>query len=187
MRGKVIATVGMCGTGKSVVTNYLAAKHGYHIVYFGGIVLEEIKVRGLEINADNERAIREELRRDGGMAVMATRSLPRIHAHLDRGENVVIDGLYSYSEYVVLRHDLGGLLTVIAVHASKPLRYERMGKRPVRPLSPDQVDRRDLQEIRHLEKSDPIVLADEHLVNNAGLDQLHVQVEQLLTATDRKP
>jgi dephospho-CoA kinase len=181
MSTSVIAVVGLCGTGKSVVTEYSAREHGYGVIYFGGIVIDELRSRGLEVNPDNERVVREELRVNEGMAVMATRSLPEIHARLDRGERVVIDGLYSYAEYVVLRKDLADLLTVIAVHAPKYLRYERMGTRPVRPLTPEQVDRRDLMEIANLEKSDPIVLADEHLVNSADLDYLHTQIEAILT------
>lgn len=180
MSAGVIATVGLCGTGKSVITNYLSREHGYSVVYFGGIVLDELKARGLEINAENERAMREELREQEGMAVMATRSLSRISAHLEQGESVVIDGLYSFSEYRVLRENLGDRLTVVAVHAPKSLRYKRLGKRPVRPLSPEQVDARDMLEIRNLEKSDPIVLADEHLVNNGTMDHLLTQIRGIL-------
>ena len=177
MSSSVIAIVGLCGTGKSVVTGYLSERYGYEIIYFGGIVIRELEARGLEVNADNERSVREELRR---MAVMAMRSLPEIRARLERGARVVIDGLYSYSEYTVLREDLGDLLTVIAVHAPKPLRYRRMGQRPKRPLTPEQVDRRDLAEIRNLEKSDPIVLADEHLVNGADLAHLYRRIDDIL-------
>jgi len=177
---QIIATVGLCGTGKSVVTSYLGERYGYEIIYFGGIVLRELERRGLEVNAENERTVREALRRDEGMAVMATRSIPEIRARLEAGARVVIDGLYSYSEFVVLKEAFGDSLTVIAVHAPKRLRYARMGRRPVRPLTPEQVDRRDLQEIENLEKSDPIVLADEHLVNGADLDHLKAQIDALL-------
>ena len=42
--------------------------------------------RGLEINAGNEKAVREDLRQKGGMAVMANLSLPRIRAALEQAE-----------------------------------------------------------------------------------------------------
>jgi len=180
MGAGVIATVGLCGTGKSVVTNYLSREHGYSVVYFGGIVLDALKERDLEINAENERAMREELREAEGMAVMAIRSLPRIRHHIEQNEPVVIDGLYSYTEYQVLREALGKQLVVVAVHAPKSLRYKRMRKRPVRPLTPRQVDERDLLEIRNLEKSDPIVLADEHLINNGSMDHLQAQILEII-------
>ena len=39
---KIIAIVGMCGSGKSVACEYYE-KRGYKSVYFGGITLEELK------------------------------------------------------------------------------------------------------------------------------------------------
>ncbi len=176
----VVATVGLCGTGKSEITGWFAREHGFETVYFGGCVLEEVEKRGLEVNADNEKAVREALRQEGGMAVMASLSLPKIRGFLDQGKDVIIDGLYSYAEYVKLREELGDCFSVIAVHARKPLRYERLAKRKVRPLTPEQVDQRDLNEIRNLEKSDPIVLADYHLVNDADLDTLFAAVASVL-------
>ena len=180
MSGIVVATVGLCGTGKSVITDYFAKEHGFQTVYFGGRVLEEVRRRGLEVNAANEKAVREALREEGGMAVMASLSLPKIRTLLDEGQDVVIDGLYSYAEYVILREHLTDCFSVIAVHAQKPLRYQRLGRREVRPLTPEQVDERDLSEIRNLEKSDPIVLADYHMVNDADLPALQTWIEIIL-------
>ena len=51
---KLIAIVGMSGSGKSVASDYLEEK-GFEKIYFGGVVLEEIKKRGLEVNPENEK------------------------------------------------------------------------------------------------------------------------------------
>jgi len=185
MKGMVIATVGLCGTGKSETTEFIERHYGFDTVYFGGRVLEEVRRRDLEVNKDNERLVREELRRDSGMAVMAILSLPKIHASLAADRSVVIDGLYSYAEYVYLKQELGDQFSVVAIHAPKALRYERLGARPVRPLSAQQVDERDIAEIRNLEKSDPIVLADHHLVNDADLDHLRAQIKKVMEAARR--
>ncbi len=183
MKGIVIATVGLCGTGKSETTEFIEGHYAFDTVYFGGRVLEEVRRRGLEVNKDNERLVREELRRDSGMAVMAILSLPKINASLAQNRNVVIDGLYSYAEYVYLKKELGECFSVVAIHAPKALRYQRLGARPIRPLSPQQVDERDLAEIRNLEKSDPIVLADNHLINDSDLDHLHAQIKKLVSTS----
>lgn len=176
----VLATVGLCGTGKSEVTGYIAETFGFEMVYFGGRVLDEVKRLGLEINAENEKTVRERMRREEGMSVMAKRSLPKIREILEGSGRVIIDGLYSTSEYTLLGEALGDCFQVVAVHAPKPLRYARMGKRPVRPLTPQQVDQRDQNEIKNLEKSDPIVLADIHLINNTDIPGLRAQIDEAL-------
>ena len=65
---KVIAIVGMCGAGKSEVTNFFE-EQGYSRVYFGAITFDEIKRRGLENNQENERKIREEFRSSGDRSI----------------------------------------------------------------------------------------------------------------------
>ena len=58
---KIIAVVGMCGSGKTVATEAFE-KAGYKKVYFGAITMDALKERGLPINEQNERIIREELK-----------------------------------------------------------------------------------------------------------------------------
>ena len=60
---KIVALVGMCGCGKSVVCD-MFVKKGWNRIYFGGVTMDELAKRGLEKNEMNERAIREELRRE---------------------------------------------------------------------------------------------------------------------------
>ena len=85
MKREIVATVGMCGSGKSVAGERLE-QLGFVKVYFGGLTIEEVKRRGLEVNEKNERAVREELRRTHGMGAFAVLSLPKIEALLRRGE-----------------------------------------------------------------------------------------------------
>src|SRR4030042_4055737 len=110
MKKEIIAIVGMCGSGKSVAGERLE-QLGFVKVYFGGLTIDEVKRRGLEVNEKNERAVREELRRTHGMGAFAVLSLPKIEALLAAGERVLIDGLYSFSDYKILREKFGdGLL-----------------------------------------------------------------------------
>ena len=45
---KLIAVVGMSGSGKSVLTSYLEDK-GYKKIYFGGVIYDKMKEEGIEI------------------------------------------------------------------------------------------------------------------------------------------
>jgi dephospho-CoA kinase len=178
---KIIATVGMCGSGKSVAGERLEAL-GFAKVYFGGLTIEEVKRRGLEVNETNERAVREELRRTHGMGAFAILSLPKIEELLRQGKRVLIDGLYSFSEYKILNEKYGSGLLVVAIFTPRELRYERLAQREVRPLTRAQAVSRDYAEIENIEKGGPIALADFTIVNDGSKEELIRRLDRILAA-----
>ena len=141
---KIIAIVGMCGSGKSVASEILE-ELGYKKVYFGGVTLEKMKEEGIEITPDNEKKMREGLRSKYGMGAYAIILLPKIK-ELSKDNNVVLDGLYSWDELKILKDEFGDNLTLIAVIADKNIRYERLSKREIRPFTKDEAIKRDLTE-----------------------------------------
>ena len=179
---KIIATVGMCGSGKSVAGEYLEGL-GFVKVYFGGLTIEEVERRGLPVNEKNERAVREELRRIHGMGAFAILSLPKIEAALAAGQRVLIDGLYSFSEYKILKEKYGDNLMILAVFTSRILRYERLAGRALRPLSLEESISRDYSEIENIEKGGPIALADHTLFNDGTKEDLVSQLDRILKGT----
>jgi dephospho-CoA kinase len=172
---KIIALVGMCGSGKSVVNDYFKER-GYFSVYFGGITMDELQKRNLETNPGNEKMVREELRKTHGPAAYAILNLPKIEAALQDG-NVIIDGLYSWSEYKILKEKFGETLKIIAVFAAPGTRYERLSHRDIRPISPQDAQKRDYAEIENIEKGGPIAMADYTLVNDDTIDRLLAQLK----------
>jgi len=171
----IIAFVGMAGSGKSVGVEVLVER-GFRKVYFGGITLEEVKKRGMEDNANNEKMVREELRKEYGMGAYAVLSLPKIEKFLDEGKDVVIDGLYSWSEYKILKEKFLDKLLVIAVFTPLNLRYERISLRDVRSLSFEEARKRDYAEIENIEKGGPIALADFTVVNDGSVEELRSSI-----------
>ena len=168
----IIGLVGLSGSGKSEASRLLTEIDDLAIVYFGDVVITEVRARGLEITPDNERTVREELRASEGMAVMARRKLGEIRTALDRDGKVLIDGIYSYSELKVLRAEFDGELKIVAIHAARDIRAARLAARPVRPLTRAQMDARDDAEVENLEKAPPIALADYHVVNDGTTTEL---------------
>ena len=175
----VICIVGLCGVGKSKVTELFNTPDPYHTVYFGQVVIDALEEAGLEKTPDNERQVRNQLRAEHGMDVMAQKSIGRIQAHMDKGESVLIDGLYSFSEYVLMKSKFGKSMIVVAVHAERAARIARLSIRPVRPMSEAQMDKRDWSEITELEKGQPIALADFHMLNNGTIDALELSVKDI--------
>ena len=143
----ILAVVGLTGVGKSEATRLLVEKYDCSTVYFGGVVVDEVRRRGLAVVPANERAVREELRAVEGMDVVAARSIEPIYKQLSAHGRVVIDGLYSTAELSLLRSEFGTRLVTLAVHSPRWLRAERLKARPIRPLTQEEMDERDYFEI----------------------------------------
>lgn len=162
---RLLAIVGMPGAGKSLLAEHLE-KQGYPKLRFGQITIDEVERRGWAVNPENERTVREEIRANEGMDAYAKRLLPHIAAALDSHNRVILDGLYSFSEYKTLNAEYGAQLVLVAVVCDRARRYARLGERPVRPLTPEEAEQRDVAEIEKLEKGGPIAIADYFLDNN---------------------
>jgi dephospho-CoA kinase len=176
---KVIAVVGLSGTGKSLAAAYLKKKYHLTTIYFGGYVIEEVRKRNLEVTSNNERIVREDLRINDGMDAIAKLAIDAITAATAQNHDLLIDGLYSFSEYLYLKKIYGPNLILIANHSERLIRYERLKNRPVRPLQPEEVDQRDLLEIQMIEKGGPIAIADYHVMNNNSEEELYAQLDRI--------
>jgi dephospho-CoA kinase len=166
---RALALVGMTGSGKSTCAQALENR-GFFQFRFGSIVTDEVERRGQPINPHNERVVREELRETYGMDVMAKFALPKLTEALQTRDCIVIDGLYSWSEYRTLKQALDAELIVVAVVAERTARYNRLEDRTIRPLTHAEAEQRDWQEIEALEKGGPIAIAD-YTLNNDGAEQ----------------
>ena len=60
---KIIAFVGMAGSGKSTAVDYITEK-GFPKVYFGGVVLEAMTEAGLDHTEENEKPFNKENKHD---------------------------------------------------------------------------------------------------------------------------
>lgn len=178
---RILAIVGMPGSGKSVVASYLKNR-GFPIIRFGEIIIREVERRNLPITSHNEQIVREEIRRQHGMDVCALMSLPLIKSKLLNHPLVIIDGLYSFSEYQTLKKEFGEELLVLAIFTPRAIRYSRLTLRQERPLTLQEAERRDYMEIEKIEKGGPIAMADLTIVNDGSQYQLHKNVEEVLAS-----
>jgi dephospho-CoA kinase len=177
---KLVAIVGMTGAGKSEVARVFE-EHGFKKVRFGDITDQELSNRGLAPNEENERTTREELREKYGMAAYAKLSLPRIESSL-KSSNVVVDGLYSWEEYTLLKERYGGKFTVLAVWSSPAARYARLTNRAKRALTLEEATSRDQSEIENINKGGPIAMADFTILNENSLEKLRRETERVVSA-----
>ncbi len=174
---KIIAIVGMCGSGKSIASEYYE-KLGFKKVYFGGVTMEKVKEAGLEVNEFNERMIRENLRKEYGMGAYAIILLPRIEEYV-KESNVILDGLYSWDELKILKDKFKDNLVVLSIVVNKKDRYNRLLEREIRPLTNIEAEKRDIAEIENLAKGGPIVFADYYILNNGNLEEYNKALEEV--------
>ena len=175
---KVVSIVGMAGSGKSEVARVFE-NSGFVKVRFGDITDEEIRRRGLELNEKNERHIRGQLRKEHGMSAYARLSLPKIDRLLE-STDAVVDGLYSWEEYTLLKNRYGDRFTVVAVWAPPETRYQRLTKRPIRPLTREEAVSRDIAEIEEINKGGPIAMADFTITNESSLEALERETKKVI-------
>lgn len=178
---KVIVFVGMPGAGKSVAVEYLKSK-GLSFAYFGGITIDEVKRRGMEVNAASEKFVREDIRAKEGKGAYAVRIIKQIEEFFEQGHDlVVIDGLYSWTEYKIFKESFGEHAIIIAIVAAANVRHQRLANRPIRPLTDQEATARDYAEIEYIEKGGPIANADYFLANEDTVAGLQSDVAKLLS------
>ena len=182
---KIIAVVGMSGSGKSEVVDYLAEK-GFPRVYFGGMVLKEMERRGIEITPENEKDFREKIRAEEGDDWVVRQAIQNIYSLLEAGQrNIVLDGVYSWTEYTILKREFPAKVIFAAVVVPKKTRFKRVAARANRPLTTEEIQERDRSEIENLEKGGPIAAADYYILNDGDTKDLREKVDAVLDAIEK--
>ena len=118
---KILAIVGMSGSGKSVAVDYLTAK-GYPKVYFGGMIYKEMEKRGITRTEDgeSEKKFREEIRATEGKDWVVRQVIAETKDLINAGQKrIVLDGVYSWTEYKTLKHEFPKNMIFLAVVVDK--------------------------------------------------------------------
>ena len=179
---KILAIVGMSGSGKSVIVDHLTEK-GYPKVYFGGMIYKEMEKRGIPRTEDgeSEKKFREEIRETEGKDWVVRQVIAETKDLIAAGQKrIILDGVYSWTEYNTLKHEFPKSLTFLAVVVDKHLRYERVAKRPGRSFDARAIRERDRSEIENLEKGGPIAAADYYVLNNGKVEEIEAAVDKVL-------
>ena len=174
---KLVAIVGMAGSGKSVITEYLESE-GWNKVYFGGAIMAKLEEENIPLTPENEKKMREDVRKQYGMAAVAVLLEDKIRKAVEE-KDTVLDGLYSWDEYVYLKKSFPELI-LVCVCCDKKKRYERIAVRPFRPFNSEEIVTRDVSEIENLAKGGPIAYADYYILNNGDKDGVILSLVEIL-------
>jgi dephospho-CoA kinase len=176
---KIIAVLGMPGSGKSEAIDYLQKKYKWPKVYFGDVTFNEMTKRGLERNQANERLVREDLRNMHGDDYYAKEVIKMIDALSDTPV-VLVESFYSAAEYRTFKERFGEMFLTITIHARPNLRYERLAERPERPLTRQEAEERDWAQLNRLTQGTPIALSDFMVINEGSLEEMYTQIDTII-------
>jgi len=174
---KVIAITGLAGSGKTEAADFFTKK-GLTKIRFGEITYEIARKRKIRYSEVTDKKIREEIRRRYGMSAYARLNLAKIKKALKKND-VLIDGLYSFEEYLYLKKRLKSIF-LLAIYASPRTRYQRLAKRKKdRPLKKATARARDMAELKNLNKGTTIALADYTVVNESSKRDLRFALNKI--------
>lgn len=179
---KLIAVVGMAGSGKSIATDYLE-KQGWTKIYFGGVIYDKMREENIEITPESQKEYRENIRKKYGMGAVAILLKDKIKEAY-KTNNTVLDGLYSWEEYLILKEEFKNL-KLISICCDKEIRYKRIAQRKDRPFNREEIIRRDITEIENLAKGGPISIADYYIFNNKGLKDYENRLNEILKEIEK--
>jgi dephospho-CoA kinase len=185
---KILALVGMSGSGKSTAIEYLTGR-GIPKVYFGGVIYKAMAEAGVERTEDgeSEKLFRQEIREKEGKDFVVKRAIDEIKHLIDAGQKrIVLDGLYTWTEYKILKKEFPSekMMVVAAVILPKNLRHKRVAQRMDRAFDSKAISERDWSEIENLEKGGPIANADYYIDNSGTNEELHENIKRLLDKID---
>lgn len=171
----IIAIVGLSGSGKTEASNYYKSK-SLPVIHFGSVINDYIDKHKLSHTEKIHKKIREDIRKKYGNEALAVLNKKKIEDLLQKNLIVIIDGLYSWEEYVYLKKTFSGIkIYLLAVYTDKALRYKRALTRKYRPcLSHEE---RDINELIGTNKGPPIAFADFLVKNNFSLEEFHNKLD----------
>ena len=176
---QIIAFVGLPGAGKTTAVEYFTER-GFPKVYFGGVIYKAMEEAGIAVTPESQQIFREKFRQEHGKDVVVNTIIEQINNLVNAGQRIIIaDGLYSWTEYKVLKRAFPGELDVVAVVAPRRVRYRRLADRPERPFTNNEAYDRDTTEIENLEKGGPIAIADHYIINDGSREELEEKLEAL--------
>lgn len=184
----IFGITGTNGAGKGVVVDYLKTK-GFTHFSNSGYISEELVRRGMELSRPNMRLVGNEFREKHGAGYMAKMAIKK--AEEAGVEKMVNEAIRSTGEAKEIINAGGHLLLV---DADRKIRYERIFNRK---SGKDLIDFDTFveQEEREWYASEGahdmdmkavMDMADYKIQNDGSLDELHQQIDQVLSLYENK-
>jgi adenylate kinase len=173
----IVAIVGLPGSGKTEAAKYYK-KRGLPVISFSDVVNTKINRMKLPHTLEVHKKVRQDLRDKYGFEAMAYLNKQKIDKELLKNNTVIVEGMRSWEEYEYLRHHYPKVkLTILALHADKPIRFDRISNRKDR--NELKGEERDIDELLSTHMGPTIAFADYVIKNNWGIEELHQKLDEV--------
>ena len=168
----LVIITGMPGAGKGVLADAFREVN-IPVIVMGDVIRNETKRRGLEPNPANTKKVMLELREKNGSGAVALCCIQDLVT--TDSSTVVIEGCRSIAEIDVF-DDYAQKTTIISVHASPSVRFQRLKDRAREDAPPewDIFRERDLREIS-VGLGGVIALSDIMVINESSIEEMQLK------------
>lgn len=178
----LIMVCGFSGSGKTRATEYLADNLPGERLYLGGKILDLVRQEGLPETRESERQVRLALRERDGIAALAMMEQDRIRECLLNKQSVVIDAVFAAEEVSFLRGCAEPYrIQLIGIESSFEKRCERLAMRPQRPLTSEELRKRDKTEAEILGLPAVMQMSDITIENSDSLQSYENKLQDLVS------
>jgi adenylate kinase len=176
-KNTIMAIVGLPGAGKTEAAEYYHSL-GLPIISFSEIVNKAIDKKKMPHTLSVHHAVRQELRAKHGFEAMALLSRKKIESTLKKYNLIVIEGMRSWEEYQYLKKEFRDIrIFIVAIHADKDKRYERITLRKSR--SSLKGEERDIDELLSTHMGPTIAFADYMVKNNFSKEEFYNKLDEV--------
>lgn len=176
--GLLIVITGLPGSGKTTAASYIA-KSGFPVVYMGRITKLLLEEGKLKISEENEKYIRRALRKKYGKEIYAKLVISAIKEYIEEDKDVFLEGLRSPEELNFLEKYFKDI-KIVHIDTKEKIRYGRVLKRKKVPLTTDQINQRDEEELKVLGLNKIIEQSDFIIKNDTTREQLYLEINNIL-------
>ncbi len=178
MNKTVLILTGLPGSGKTTAAGFFRRKK-IPVIRMGDLTDAFLKEENLPFSQENEKRVRESLRKKYGVDIYAKKTYAKVSKCLEVQPMVVIDGMRSGEELDYFQKNLPDV-KIIFLEAGQDIRYQRLSVRPERPLTYEDAKKRDMSELTQLGLYTLRKSADFILGNNGTEADLFKKLEDML-------
>lgn len=179
---KVIATIGLSGSGKDTVVEYISRKHSGHRITMSDITRKIAAEKKLESTWENLLQISQETMQKSGADYLPREVIKIIQEN--KWETVGISGARSLIDIKTFRECFGADFVLILLQVSDPkLRFQRIKNRSESrdPKNFEDFLEKDRREEENFKISEAVKEAN-HVINNDGsIETLYAKIDDLIS------
>lgn len=177
---KIIGLIGLIGSGKDVVSDYIAKNYGYNVVVMGDIVREIAAALGRTHDRHDLIKTQKECVEKYGMDYFSKKVVEKIRKN--NWQKAVINGIRRPEDATVPKKIFGDEMVIALVDAKPETRFMRMQgrKRIGDPQTFDEFLIQEKKEMKSFRLDETIGLAEYKIRNEGTLEDLYKNIDDFM-------